>query len=270
MGILLASHDEEPFSAWVDGCVRLERVEERSVEPTSAARAPSAGRGRSHPGRAFHYRDTATPFHRLGAGWKLALVTAACAAAVAVETPAGQALLLAALLAGYRLARLSPSELWQDARWLVLQGLLITALSLARDGAGGLARGLSVATQIALFFLPGALAVRTTSTRQWQAALQRALPARLSFAVAASLRFAPYFARELHEIVGAQRLRGARLAPRDLWRPRAWRDWSLCVGVPLAVRIIHTANEAALAAEIRGLATAGPHPEEEVRWKGGS
>jgi energy-coupling factor transport system permease protein len=56
----------------------------------------------------------------------------------------------------------------------------------------------------------------------------------------------------------AQRLRGALLAPRDLWRPRAWHDWVGCVGLPLVVRAIRMAEEAALAAEVRGLA-----PREE-------
>jgi energy-coupling factor transport system permease protein len=69
------------------------------------------------------------------------------------------------------------------------------------------------------------------------------------------MRFVPYFARELYDIAGAQRLRGARLDPRDLRRPGAWRDWIECVGVPMAVRAIHTANEAALAAEMRGIGT---------------
>ncbi len=215
--------------------------------------------GRALPGRAYHYRDTGSRLHRLGAGWKFLGVALACTAAIAADSPLQQALLLGALLLGYRVACLSPAELWQDARWLAVQTVLIAALCVARDGPQGLGRGASVALQIALFFLPGALALRTTPSAQWLGAARRALPARLSFAVASSLRFVPYFVRELHEIVAAQRLRGARLAPRDLWRPGAWRDWAHCVGVPLFVRIIHTANEAALAAEIRGLG----EPREE-------
>jgi energy-coupling factor transport system permease protein len=213
----------------------------------------SARRGRVLPGRALHYRATGSPLHRLAAGWKLALLLVASALAIAAQHPAQLALLLALCLAGYRSAGLTPGELWQDARWLVVQGLVIALLYLVREGADGLWRGAQVATRIALFFLPAALALRTTPTRDWIEAAGRVLPERLSFALAASLRFGPYFVRELAEIVGAQRLRGARLAPRDLWRPLAWRDWTLCVGVPLAVRVIHAANEAALAAEIRGI-----------------
>lgn len=223
---------------------------------------PERGRsqGRSLPGRALHYRDTGSPLHRVGAGWKLPPLLAASALAILARQPLQLALLLALALAGYRVARLSLAELWQDARWLVVQGLVIALLYLARDGDDGLWRGAQVALRIALFFLPGALALRTTPTRGWLEAAGRVLPERLSFALAASVRFGPYFARELNEIVGAQRLRGARLSPRDLWRPLAWRDWIACVGVPLGVRVIHAANEAALAAEMRGIASDREEP----------
>lgn len=207
------------------------------------------------PGRAFHYRDTGSPLHRTGAGVKAALALAAGATAIATREPLLQALLLALLVCGYRLARLSISELWQDARWLAIQGVVIVALSALRSGADGLAPGARTAAQLALFFLPGALLLRTTPTMRWVDSARRLLPPRISFALGTSLRFVPFFARELHEIVGAQRLRGARLAPHELWRPRAWRDWVECVGIPMAVRAIHTANEAALAAEMRGLGT---------------
>ena len=213
-------------------------------------------RGRPIPGRAFHYRDAGSPLHRLGAGWKVALVVIASGAAVSTDGWLGLGLLLALVLAGYRVARLSARELWQDARWLAVQGVIVVALSLARYGVDGLASGALTALTIALFFLPGALLLRTTPSMQLVESVRRVLPARFSFAVGASMRFVPYFARELHDIVGAQRMRGARLEARDLWRPGAWRDWALCVGVPMAVRAIHTANEAALAAEVRGIGAA--------------
>jgi energy-coupling factor transport system permease protein len=212
-----------------------------------------AALGRPLPGRAFHYRDTGSPLHRLGAGWKAALVVIASAAAVSTDGWLGLGLLLALVVAGYRMARLSARELWQDARWLTFQGVIVIALSAAHYGADGLGSGALTALKIALFFLPGALLLRTTPSLQLVDSARRVLPARFSFAVGASMRFVPYFARELHDIVGAQRLRGARLAPRELWRPGAWRDWVECVGVPMAIRAIHTANEAALAAEVRGI-----------------
>jgi energy-coupling factor transport system permease protein len=213
----------------------------------ASARGPLAG-------RAFHYRDTGSPLHRLGAGWKLAIVVGGSAAALAARSPVALAPLLLIWAGGYRAARLSAAELWQDTRWLVVQGAIVVALSALRAGADGVEPGARAAAQLALFFLPGALLLRTTSSRGLLEAVRRLLPERHAFALATSARFVPFFVRELHEIVAAQRLRGARLAPRDLWHPGAWRDWVECVGVPLAVRAIHTANEAALAAEVRGIA----------------
>jgi energy-coupling factor transporter transmembrane protein EcfT len=181
------------------------------------------------------------------------LVVIASAAAVSADGWLALGTLLALMVAGYRVARLSARELWQDSRWLALQGLVVVALSVARYGVEGIGSGSLTAVKIALFFLPGALLLRTTPTMQLIEVLRGLLPPRFSFAVGTSLRFVPYFARELYDIWGAQRLRGARLEARDLWRPGAWRDWVECVGVPMAVRAIHTANEAALAAEIRGI-----------------
>ena len=207
--------------------------------------------------------------HRLGVGWKLLAVALGGVAAVAAHTPLALAVLLAGWTAGYRLARLRRSELWQDARWLLLQGAVIVALSAARDGGAGALAGLAAAGQVALLFLPGALLLRTTPSGRLMEGMQRALPPRLAFALATSLRFAPYFSRELHEILAVQRLRGARLAPRDLWRPRAWRDAVECAGVPLAVRLIHTANEVARAAEVRGIAALRVEKRVEKRVENG-
>ena len=80
------------------------------------------------PGHAFHYRDTGSPLHRLGGGWKLLGVALAGAAAVASREPAALACLLATLAAGYRLARLTLAELWQEARCIALGGWAAVAI----------------------------------------------------------------------------------------------------------------------------------------------
>jgi len=253
MAVLIASHDAEPLAGWADRRVRLAAPWPPSLPRQDPPRPPAVVA--AAPGRACHYRDTGSPLHRLGVGWKLLAVMLGGAAAIGAHTPLALALLLGVWVGGYRLARLGAAELWQDARWLLLQGAVVVGLSALRDGPAGAAVGLRAAAQIGLFFLPGALLLRTSPTGRVLATVQRALPPRLAFALATSLRFVPFFARELHEIVAVQRLRGARLAPRELWRPRAWRDAVECAGVPLAVRAIHTANEVARAAEVRGVAT---------------
>jgi len=258
MTVVIATHDPEEIRAWTHREISLQPTRLAPKRPHPHApfamdRAQPHAR-RAAAGRACHFRDTGSPLHRMAVGWKLLAVTLGSALAIAVHAPSGLALLLGCWLAGYRLARLSTSELWQDMRWLLAQGVVIVALSTLRDGTAGAWAGLRAASQIALFFLPGALLLRTTPVGRLLASVRRALPPRLAFALATSLRMIPFFARELDEIVSAQRLRGARLWLRDAWRPRAWRDAIECVGVPLAVRAIHTANEVASAAEVRGIA----------------
>jgi energy-coupling factor transport system permease protein len=211
-------------------------------------------------GQAYHFRDTGSVLHGLGGGWKLGGAALAGAAGLAAGSPAALLGLLAAGVAGYRLARLGWAELWQDSRWLVLQGALIVALYILRDGLPAAGAGARTALHVALFFLPGALLLRTTPSAQLLAGLGGLLPRRPAFALATSLRLVPVFSRELGEIAMAQRLRGAHLSARELWRPRAWRDWIACVAFPFTVRAIRMAEEAALAAEVRGL----PRREESA------
>jgi len=158
---------------------------------------------------------------------------------------------------GYALGRLSAAELWRDLRWLLLQAALVVALTVGLRGPQALEAGCRTALQLVLVFLPLALVLRTTSSQSLLDALRRWLPARMGFAVGATLRFVPVFARELAELIEMQRLRGARLRPRDLWRPGAWRDWLGCVAVPMTVRAIEVAEEAADAAVLRGVDPSG-------------
>jgi energy-coupling factor transporter transmembrane protein EcfT len=111
--------------------------------------------------------------------------------------------------------------------------------------------GIRTALQILLFFMPGIVFLRTTQSSQIMRDLRRILPVRFSFLIVTSLRFVPFFARELHEIAMAQRLRGARLNPRQFINPRSWKDFLNCLMIPLIVRALKTANEAALSAEAR-------------------
>lgn len=197
--------------------------------------------------------DLLPPRARFGAAARIALASAIAAAAIASRSLATLAVLLAVVLVGYALARADARELWRDARWLVAQGAVVVAATLALRGPGALAAGVRTALQLALCFLPFALVVRTTASEDLLRSLSRALPERLAFGASVALRFVPILAREASELAEAQRLRGARLAIADAWRPRAWSDWLHCVAVPMTVRAIEAAGELADAADIRGL-----------------
>jgi energy-coupling factor transporter transmembrane protein EcfT len=151
----------------------------------------------------------------------------------------------------YLVSRLSLAELCKDIRFFLIQMIIIVGLYVIRYGIDGIWLGIRTTLQILLFFMPGMVFLRTTQSTQMMRDLRKILPVRFSFLIMTSLRFVPFFARELHEIAMAQRLRGARLSPRQFINPRSWKDFLNCLMVPLIVRALKTANEAALSAEAR-------------------
>ena len=199
------------------------------------------------------YRAADSPVHRLGAAAKLSIGTLLCAAAVVAHEPWALAAVLALNAVYYFGARLTASDLWRDTRYLLVQMAIIVGLHALRHGVPrGVWPGLRIALQIFLFFIPGIVFLRTTRASDMMRGLGRILPYRISFLVFTSFRFVPLFAREMHEIATAQRLRGARLATRDLLNPGNWKDTFHCLMIPLLVRALRTADEAALSAEARG------------------
>ncbi|MBI1921994.1 MAG: energy-coupling factor transporter transmembrane protein EcfT [Geobacter sp.] len=213
----------------------------------------------------------------MGAAWKLLLGFALGGAAVVAREPLYLLLLLLLVMWYYFAARLTVFDLWQDLRFFMFQAAVVIFLYCARHGvAEGLRGGVGTSLQIILFFLPGVVLVRTTRTTDMMNGLRRVVPYRISFLVFVSLRFIPFFARELKELTAAQRLRGARISPRELMDPRNWRDLVDCLLVPLLVRALKTADEVALSAEARGFGAREertqyipPLPLGEGRGEGG-
>ncbi len=141
------------------------------------------------------FRALDSPVHRLGAGTKLVLGVLLGAAAVVAQEPwwIGAVFALNALY--YFGARLTLSDLWRDTRYLLAQMLIILGLYALRYGVpGGLWSGLRIALQIALFFVPGIVFLRTTQASQMMRCLANVLPYRVSFLVFTSFRFVPLFA----------------------------------------------------------------------------
>jgi energy-coupling factor transporter transmembrane protein EcfT len=174
------------------------------------------------------------------------------AAAFAAREPWAIAGLLLLNILYYLFSRLSLVGLWRDIRFFLFQMVIIVGLYVLRYGIeDGIWPGIRTTLQILLFFMPGMVFLRTTQSARIIRDLKKILPVRFSFLIVTSMRFIPFFARELHEIAMAQRLRGARITPRQFINPRSWKDFLNCLMVPLIVRALKTANEAALSAEAR-------------------
>ncbi|BCG46054.1 hypothetical protein GEOBRER4_n0835 [Citrifermentans bremense] len=198
----------------------------------------------------FTCHDSAV--HRMGAGWKIVLGMVLSFLAAGVRAPGMLALLVAATLIYYFAARLTLGDLWRDIRLFAFQAALVIPLYCLLEGpAKGLWPGVRISSQIILFYLPGAVFLRTTRTVDAMKGLRRVVPYRLSFLVFVSIRFVPLFLRELEEIMVAQQLRGARLAPRQLADPRNWPDLFHCLLLPLMVRALRMADEVSRSAEAR-------------------
>ena len=201
---------------------------------------------------ACQYMTHSSLVHRLGAGWKIALGTLLSALAVGARTPGELLALVVVTLGYYFAARLTPFDLWRDTRFFVFQAVLVTGLYCLLSGVSkGLWPGIRQSVQIILFYIPGAVLLRTTRTGDMMRGLRGIIPYRLSFLVFVSIRFVPFFLRELNEIMTAQRLRGARLLPRQLIDPRNWGDLFHCLLLPLMVRALKIADDVSLSAEAR-------------------
>lgn len=200
-----------------------------------------------------------SPVHRLGAGTKLVIGMLLSASAAGGRTPATLGALVLVTLCYYLAARLTLADLWRDIRLFMFQAALVIPLYCLVHGAGkGLWPGIRISTQIILFYLPGAVFLRTTRSSEVMRGLRRVLPYRVSFLVFVSVRFVPFFFREIADITAAQRLRGAKLLPRQQLNPRNWPDLFNCLILPLMVRALKTADEVARSAEARGF---GMHKE---------
>lgn len=201
---------------------------------------------------AYQFRTVDSPVHRLDTKFKFIIWIVMSSATFAAREPWAIAVLLFLNVMYYFLSRFSLVELWKDICFFLVQMVIIAGLYMIRYGIEeGIWMGVRTTLQILLFFMPGMVFLRTTQSTQMMRDMKKILPYRFSFLILTSLRFVPFFARELHEIAMAQRLRGAYLSPRKFINPRKWKDILNCLAIPLIVRALKTANEAALSAEAR-------------------
>jgi len=215
----------------------------------------------------YQFHAGSSPIHRIGAGWKLLITMIISGMSVAAREPWAIGMLLGLNICLYRIAGFGITELWLDLRFFLLQIPIIMVLFVLRHNINGLWEGFRVGLQIMLLFMPGAIFIRTTRSSQMMQSLTKVLPRGISFIIFTSLRFVPFFAREIGEIAIMQQLRGAPLSPRNLINPLNWKDIFNCLIIPLLVRAIKTADEAALSAEARGFRISGAQIGNKVVYE---
>lgn len=194
--------------------------------------------------------------HRLPAWAKIALAGLLTFAALIQSSPVALGLTALTWIVLYAAARLGWRALAQDVSLVAIQAPLVLLVFLWRQGLAGLEPALVVSTRFALALLPGLWMQRTTRVADISGTLGRVLPPRLAFVLAMSLRFLPILARDAREIYLLQRLRGARISPRDLASPWRWPEACHCLAVPLLMRTLRLADQVAVAARQRGVEAA--------------
>jgi len=185
-------------------------------------------------------------------GAKLAACLTLSVAAVAVRGTASLTVLTTVNLLLALAYGVGARDVLRGARALAIQTGIITSLYLIRYGAGGILSGLMVSWQLYLAFLPGVVFLRSTPQHQITGVAVRLLPQRTAFVLSASIGMIPRLVREIRSIYEIQLLRGARIRPRDIYRPASWPDFVHCLLVPSIVKGMALSGELAVAARARG------------------
>lgn len=191
--------------------------------------------------------------HRWPAWAKLSLAGLLTLTALIQSSPLALGTVALVWVGLYAAARLGWRALAQDVSLVAIQAPLVLLVFLWRQGVAGVEPALIVSARFALALLPGLWLQRTTRMVDVSRALGRVLPPRLAFVLAMSLRFLPIVARDAREIYLLQRLRGARIAARDLLSPLRWPEACHCLAVPLLMRTLRLADQVAVAAQQRGI-----------------
>lgn len=129
-------------------------------------------------------------------------------------------------------------------------------------GSSRLDEALLVSFRLVLAFVPPwFLAVRFAPERLG-GLFATALPPRWAFVLTASLNALPFLLQEAREIYRIQRLRGARIAPKELLSPGNWGELINTVIAPLLLELFKLSQRQALAAKSRRF---GEHPRP-TQW----
>ncbi|AYY12108.1 energy-coupling factor transporter transmembrane protein EcfT [Actinobacteria bacterium YIM 96077] len=187
-----------------------------------------------------------SPLHRVPAGAKLILLAVACAALLAVRTPAGVGASVLAVVVLYAFGRLRPGEAWTQVRplrWFVLVILVVQLLITDWVTA------VSLTSRIVLAVALAGLVTLTTRTSELMAAIERGLsplrrfgvdPARVSLVMSLAIRSVPVVAGIAQRVRDAQRARGQERSIRAF-------------AVPLVVGVLRYADTLGEALHARGM-----------------
>lgn len=192
------------------------------------------------------YRDGTSLLHRLPAGAKLLGLLVAGIGSVLVRTPAATGIALAAVLAGYAVARLPPRVLLEMLRPLLL---VVVPLGAFQVVVAGWARAVVIVGVIVVLVLLANLVTLTTRTSDLVDVVVRVAgplrragvdPERIGLALQLAIRAVPLVVALARRVREAQHARGLTASPRAF-------------AVPLIVGALRRADDLGDALAARGL-----------------
>lgn len=192
------------------------------------------------------YRDGTSLLHRLPAGAKLLGLLVAGIGSVLVRTPAATGIALAAVLAGYAVARLPPRVLLEMLRPLLL---VVVPLGAFQVVVAGWARAVVIVGVIVVLVLLANLVTLTTRTSDLVDVVVRVAgplrragvdPERIGLALQLAIRAVPLVVALARHVREAQHARGLTASPRAF-------------AVPLIVGALRRADDLGDALAARGL-----------------
>ncbi|MEL4417191.1 energy-coupling factor transporter transmembrane component T [Shewanella algae] len=148
-------------------------------------------------------------------------------------------------------------------RFVLLQLGFTLGLYALMHGGEQLGQGTLAVARITLALLPGWWLSVTVRPERIGEVLCLVMPAKWAFVVAASIGLLPFMTQEIAEIYQLQRLRGARIAPKQLLNPRNWPELAYCVLFPLLIQLLKLAKQMALAAKSRHFG----HTSKPTHWQ---
>jgi biotin transport system permease protein len=196
--------------------------------------------------RSLHV-DGDSLLHRLSPGVKLAALAVVSLCLFTIQSPAVLAIAAVIGLAGHRLLRISPRQIWLRLRPFALIVVVVALFTAILNSPG---EGLTAFFRLAALALFASLVTATTTTGDFIDVITRAaLPLEriglvkaqdVGLSIGLVIRFVPEIVSRYEAIRDAHHARGLKLSP-------------ISVAVPLIITTLRSADEIASAIDARGI-----------------
>ncbi|WP_169308332.1 energy-coupling factor transporter transmembrane component T [Ferrimonas aestuarii] len=141
---------------------------------------------------------------------------------------------------------------YQLFRVMLIQTLMIGLVYLLRFGFERLPDALELSLRMLVMILPGLWYFLSTPSHRTLNALRGVVSDRQALVLSTSLSLMPKLINETKQLYQLQRIRGAAIAPKDMWRFKAWKTLTQQVCLPALIRLIQLTQQQALALKARG------------------